>query len=101
MYGKVISWGATKEEVVDLRKQKIVWEGWRKLIQAEKQAGGTESGREGACAWKRRRFIWKEPEEPWGGWEMQLSLIQGFENYNSSAPLLPKEDWQLFFFSFK
>ena len=38
---------------MDLRNQKIVWEGWRKLIQAEKQAGGTESGHEGACAWKR------------------------------------------------
>ena len=40
-----------------------MWEGWKKLIQAEKQAGGTESGTEEACAWKRWPFISKEPQE--------------------------------------
>ena len=44
-----------------------MWEGWRKLMQAGKQAGGTEAGSEGACAWERRPFVSKDLEEPRGG----------------------------------
>ena len=35
--------------------------------QAGKQAGGTEAGSEGACAWERRPFVSKDLEEPRGG----------------------------------